>query len=138
MMVCGGYPDARDLIEQGHRLRERGDLFIDPGPHRVDVGGIATDEATTQDLLADITTIEHADGTTKKMTADRFGGIKLISAVIGVQILGIAGAAVVEHFGWLLIAAFLIQARANRLRGRSQSGRTIFSPEGPPRRGDPD
>jgi hypothetical protein len=32
-------PDTRDLIEPGHRLRERGDLLIDPGLHHVNVSG---------------------------------------------------------------------------------------------------
>jgi MFS family permease len=40
--------------------------------------------------------------------ADRFGGMKLIAAGIGVQIVGIGGAAFAEQFGWLLISAFLI------------------------------
>lgn len=40
--------------------------------------------------------------------ADRFGGMKLIAAGIGVQIVGIGGAAFSDQFGWLLASAFLL------------------------------
>ena len=40
--------------------------------------------------------------------ADRFGGMKLIAAGIGVQIVGIGGAAFTDQFGWLLMSAFLL------------------------------
>jgi MFS family permease len=40
--------------------------------------------------------------------ADLFGGMKLIAAGIGVQLVDIGGAAMAHQFGWLLMSAFLI------------------------------